>query len=132
MLLIVTGVLVVLVAVLLALSGAILTSDEFRRELERQLDAALTDAAIPFLITLALVLGVYGVTSVVAGIYVLPGRSWARITGLIVAVLGALMALLFVFSGTPFLVVAGLGFLASYVFCAWALITQTGWFGAGT
>jgi hypothetical protein len=72
-----------------------------------------------------------GVLQLLSGIFVLPGRSWARIAGMITGVLGALIALVGVLPAQG----GGGGFnlffvilLAGYVYVVWVLATEGGWF----
>lgn len=70
----------------------------------------------------------FGVLEVLSGIYLLPGRSWARITAIILSVLGGLFSLASVASverGGSFLPLA---FLVAYVFVIWVLSVNGRWF----
>jgi hypothetical protein len=71
-----------------------------------------------------------GLLQFISGIFILPGRSWARITGLIAGILGALIVLVGVLPGQGggggnlfFLVL-----LVGYVYVVMILITHGDWF----
>ena len=74
----------------------------------------------------------FGLAQVVTGIHVLQGRRWAQIVGIVVAVIGALVAGLGLLQGfgstatgvtTIFLPV-----VVAYLYTAWGLATAPGWF----
>jgi len=90
----------------------------------------ISDSLQSFATTFGIILGMFGITQLVAGIFVLRVRTWARITGMICAILGALFALLFVFSGQPVSAVIGMVVLVSYAYAFWALTTRGTAFGA--
>lgn len=127
--LIVLGVIVALFGVLSLFAGAVFPSvadsTEFRQQFG-ELGASLGGLLLVF----GAVLLAYGVLEVVTGIFLLPGRAWARITGLIVAVLGILFSLLGVIPGE-----SGAGvsivfvvLLAAYGYVAWVLARGGAWF----
>jgi hypothetical protein len=127
--LIVLGVLVALFGVLATLGGAVFPavadSPEFREQF-----GEISGAFGGLLITVGIIVLAYGVLEVVSGIFVLSGRTWARITGLIVAILGILFSLLGVLpgegSGGGNLVFIAM--LAAYAFVAWVLASRGSWF----
>jgi hypothetical protein len=128
--LIVLGVLVALFGLLALVAGAafptVAQSPQFRDQFG-DISSALGD----LLLTIGLIVLAYGVLQVVSGIFVLPGRTWARITGLIVAVLGILFSLGGVLpaqgsaggGNVAFLVV-----LLAYGFVAWVMASRGAWF----
>jgi hypothetical protein len=74
----------------------------------------------------------FGIVQVVAGVQVLRGRSWAQVAGIVVAVVGALLAGLGLLQGfgagargvtTIFLPVA-----LAYLYTAWGLASAPWWF----
>ena len=76
--------------------------------------------------------GAFGLAQVVTGIQVLRGRSWAQVGGIVVAVIGALLAGLALLQGfgpsptgvtTIFLPV-----VVAYLYTAWGLATAPRWF----
>jgi hypothetical protein len=76
--------------------------------------------------------GAFGLAHVVTGVQVLRGRSWAQVGGIVVAVIGAMLAGLALQQGfgasatgvtTVFLPV-----VVAYLYTAWGLATAPGWF----
>jgi hypothetical protein len=74
----------------------------------------------------------FGLAQVVTGIQVLRGRRWAQVVGIVLAVMGALVAGLGLLQGfgatatgvmTIFLPV-----IVAYLYAAWGLATTPGWF----
>jgi len=90
----------------------------------------ISDSLQSFALTLGVVMGLFGAVQLVAGAFVLMLRTWARVTGMICAVLGGLFALLFVFSGQPVSAFIGLIVVAGYGYAFWALTTRGTAFGA--
>ncbi len=127
--LIVLGVIVSLFG-LLALLGAALfptvaDSPEFRDQF-----GPMSEAFGALFLTFGLIVLAYGVLEVVAGIFILSGRTWARIIGLIVAILGILFSLVGVLpsEGSGAANVVSLALLAAYGFVAWILARRGSWF----
>ena len=77
----------------------------------------------------------WGVLQVVAAIFVLSRRTWARITAMILAILGALIGLATIIPGetglTPVGATLSLLFVGGHAFAIWALASQGRWFAAG-
>ena len=127
--LIVLGVLVSLFGVLALLAAAVFPtmadSPEFRDQL-----GPMAAAAGPLILTFGIILLAYGALEVTAGIFVLSGRTWARIVGLIVAVLGILFSLVGVLPGQNSAAtnVISLVMLLAYGFVAWILASRGSWF----
>jgi hypothetical protein len=73
----------------------------------------------------------WGVLQIVAGAKAMSGRNWARITGIVVAIIGALLALSGLANpeagGT---VIINIVMAAAYAFAAFALATSGRWFGS--
>lgn len=89
----------------------------------------ISDSLQSFALTLGIVMGMFGAVQLLAGSFVLMRRTWARVTGMICAVLGGLFALLFVFSGQPISTVIGLAVVTSYGYAFWVLTTRGSVFG---
>ncbi len=75
----------------------------------------------------------WGVLQIVAGVKAMGGRNWARITGIVVAIIGALFAL----SGlaNPDAgggIVISIAIAAAYAFVVFALATSGRWFASRT
>lgn len=129
--LIVAGVLVGLIGALIALSGALFgtlsRTPEFQAELGR-----VPDAFGPFLAVVGGLVLLYGIVAAVSGIRILSGRSWARITGLVVAILGLMLTLAGVvpgangFAGVSTIV--SLAFLVAFAYVTYVLMTDGRWF----
>lgn len=92
----------------------------------------IAGAVAGVIIVFALILLAMGILDIVAGANVLGGRAWARITGIVVAVILALFGLGSVAgngSGNGGGVV-GILMLIANIFIIWALATTGGWFAA--
>jgi hypothetical protein len=128
--LIVFGVIVALFGALTLLVAAVFPtmadSPEFRDQL-----GPMAAAFGALILTFGIILLAYGVLEVLAGIFVLSGRTWARIVGLIVAVLGILFSLVGVLPGESSSAAANvvsLVLLVAYGFVAWVLASRGAWF----
>lgn len=75
-----------------------------------------------------LIVAGFGVLQLVSGIQVLAGRNWARITGIVVAAIAGLLALLGLGSNEG--VVLNIILVAANGFVIWALATTGPWFSA--
>ncbi|HEX6127772.1 MAG TPA: hypothetical protein VF071_02000 [Candidatus Limnocylindria bacterium] len=127
--LIVLGVLVALFGALSLLAGAVFPSISESADFRDQF-GDLSSALGGLLLVFGILLLGFGVLQVITGMFVLPGRPWARISGLVLAVLGILFSLVGVLPGEGSgggSVVFGVLLLA-YGFCAWVLASKGGWF----
>jgi hypothetical protein len=108
-----------------ALFPAVADTPEFREQF-----GTMSEAFGTLFLTFGLIVLAYGVLEVVAGIFVLSGRTWARIAGLIVAVLGILSSLVGILpgEGSGAANVISLLLLAAYGFVAWVLASRGSWF----
>ena len=70
----------------------------------------------------------FGVAQLVSGIKVLGGRSWARVTGIVVAAIAGLLALSGLANADG--VIFSLVLVAANAFVIWALLTTGPWFAA--
>jgi hypothetical protein len=84
------------------------------------------------IIVFALILLGIGILDIVAGANVLGGRSWARITGIVVAVILGLFGLASLGNGSNNGGVVGVLILAANVFIVFALATTGPWFASRT
>lgn len=75
-----------------------------------------------------LIVAGFGVLQLVSGIQVLGGRSWARVTGIVVAAIAGLLALTGM--GEPEGMIFSLILLIANGFVIWALATSGPWFAA--
>jgi hypothetical protein len=129
--LILLGVLVCLVGALVLLAGAIFPTLMDSPEFQVQI-GDLPEAAGALFVVLGAILTGWGILEIVSGIFVLRGRGWARLTGIILAALGMLFALVGVLPGEGGMTAGGVAIsvtvLAAYAYVAWALITSGAWF----
>jgi len=128
--LIVLGVPVSLAGALVMLSGALFDTIRDTPELRAQL-GDLPGSFGSLLLVVGAVLLAYGVAQLVSGINILARREWARIAGLVVAILGAMVTLgslapgnVTTAGGTIFLLVL----FAAYAEAVYALMTGSAWF----
>ena len=128
-LLIVLGVIVGLFGALSLLAGAVFPSISQTADFREQF-GELSGAFGGLLLTFGILLLGYGVLQVITGIFVLPGRAWARIAGLVLAVLGVLFSLVGVVpgEGSGGGSILFIGLLLAYGYTAWVLASQGGWF----
>jgi hypothetical protein len=129
--LIVLGVLVCLLGVLFLLAGSLWGTIGDMPDFTARF-GNLGSAFGGFIATVGALVLAYGVLHVVSGIYVLPGRSWARITGMIVGCLGALFSLVGLAPGqsgySPGGLLVTFVVLACYAWTVYALATRGSWF----
>lgn len=110
------GLLVLLVAALFAVGGAL-------EWLEPDMAGMLRDIGIIFVV--AFIVGGFGVLQLLSGIKVMSGRNWARITGIVVAENGGLLALAFIVTDAAILSIV---MVAANAFVIFALATGGAWF----
>jgi hypothetical protein len=127
--LIVLGVIVALFGVLALLGAALFPAMADTPEFRDQF-GNLSEAFGTLFLTFGLIVLAYGILEVVAGNSVLSGRTWARIAGLIVAILGILSSLVGILpsEGSGATNVVSLVLLAAYGFVAWVLASRGSWF----
>jgi len=95
----------------------------------------LAGAFAGVIIVIALILLAFGILDIVAGANVLGGRSWARITGIVIAAVLALLSVPGIFgggnngAGGP---IISLILVAANAFVIWALATTGSWFAPRT
>jgi hypothetical protein len=126
---IVLGVLVGLFGALSLLAGAVFPSISETADFRDQF-GNISSALGGLLLVIGILLLGFGVAQVITGIFVLPGRPWARMSGLVLAVLGILFSLVGVLPGEGnaggSIVFAIL--LLAYAFSAWVLASKGSWF----
>ncbi len=127
--LIALGVLVSLFGLLSLFAGAVFPSVADSPEFRQQF-GDLSGALGGLLLALGVIVLAYGVLELLTGIFLLSGRGWARISGLVVAVLGIMFSLLGILPGE-----GGAGasivfviLLAAYGYVAWVLASTGSWF----
>ncbi len=130
--LIVLGALIGLGGLLFTLLGALVGAvGEVPPELSDQLGSLSLNAVGGLAIVVGLALAAFGAVSVASGIGALVGRSWARVAGMIAALLGTIFSLTGIFPVSDGALAGGIVSLllvATYAFSAWTLITSAGWF----
>jgi len=128
--LIVLGALTVLIGVLSLLFGVLLAGGN-AAELAPGFEGML-GAFGGMLIFIAILVLVFGALEIWAGINALGGRSWARITGIVLSVIGAAMFVggLFGARGDDANPILNIVFVAAYLFVVYALATGGRWFTA--
>ncbi len=131
--LIVFGAILGLIGLLVMLGGAMFSAIKDQPELAGQL-GQVSDAFGVFILIVGALMATWGALQVLAAIFVLRGRTWARITAMIVAILGALIGLASIIPGengvTPVGVVISLVIVGGHAFAIWALASQGRWFSA--
>lgn len=130
-LLIIFGVVLALLGLLVMLGGALFPAIKDSPELAGQL-GAVDDSFGVFILVLGVIMAVWGGLQVVAAIFVLSRRTWARITAMILAILGALIGLATIIPGenglSPVGATISLLFVGGHAFAIWALASQGRWF----
>ena len=127
---IVIGALITLVGLLSLVVGGILGGAATGIDFQAPGLGGFAGAAAGAIIVFALILMAIGILDIVAGAKVMGGRGWARITGIVVAVLLALFSLGGLGSGDGSGTVFSLIWLAANAFIIWALATSGSWFAA--
>jgi len=125
---IVIGVLVAVLGLLIVLAGSLLSgvggttfSGQF---------ANFPAAVAGLIVVIGAIFVAFGVLEVFSGIYLLRGRPWARITAIVLIVLGGLISLSGVLGGRGANggIVIALIFLVGYVYVIWAVSANGRWF----
>lgn len=133
--LIIFGVILALLGLLIMLGGALFPAIRDSPEFAGQL-GSVPDSFGTFIVVLGAIMSVWGGVQVVAAIFVLSRRIWARITAMILAILGALIGLATIIPGeaglTPVGVSISLLFVGGHAFAIWALASQGRWFAASS
>lgn len=129
--LMVTGVLAALLGLLMLLAGGLLSGLGGGAGLTGSF-AAFPAVVGTFIAVVGGIFLVFGVLEVFSGIYLLPGRGWARITAIILSVLGGLVSLGGVLDARAMNggVAIPLIFLVAYAFVIWAVSVHGRWFAS--
>ncbi|HKO32940.1 MAG TPA: hypothetical protein VJY85_04270 [Candidatus Limnocylindria bacterium] len=131
--LIIFGVILGLLGLLVMLGGALFPAIKDSPELADQLGSVPASFGM-FILVLGAIMTAWGSLQVVAAIFVLARRTWARITAMILAILGALIGLATIIPGenglTPVGATISLLFVGGHAFAIWALTSQGRWFSA--
>jgi hypothetical protein len=133
---IVLGALIALLGLFFAFVGAFVGGAANDINSQTPAFPGMAGAVAGVLIVFALILLAVGMLDIVAGANVLGGKGWARITGIVVAVIVGLFALLGLLGGgnsrTGGSIVVSLIVVAANAFIVWALTTTGSWFAART
>jgi hypothetical protein len=131
--LIVFGAILGLFGLLIMLGGALFSSIKDQPELVGQL-GSVSDSFGVFILIVGAVMATWGGLQVFAAIFVLRGRTWARITAMILAILGALIGLSTIIPGengvTAVALTISLVIVGADAFAIWVLASQGRWFAA--
>jgi len=131
--LMILGVMLALFGLVLTLFGAMFDTLRLQPELIDQL-GPLPDSFGGFILGFGLVILTWGVLEVVTAAFVLRRRGWARITAVVLAILGTLAGLALSLPGqggvNPVGLIFTLTFVGGHVFAIWALGRSGAWFSA--
>ncbi|HEY7463080.1 MAG TPA: hypothetical protein VH987_01405 [Candidatus Limnocylindria bacterium] len=129
---IVLGVLVTLFGLLFLIAGAFVGGAGNAIETQVPgLPANMAGAVAGVIIVFAIIFLAFGILDIVAGANVMGGKGWARITGIVLAVILGLLSLLGL--GNPDQgggIIITLLLIAANVFVIWALVTTGSWFAS--
>lgn len=129
--LIVVGVLTAIVGLFALLAASLFSSGMDIPGLEQFEGTNVAGAIGTIFVVIGAVIIAFGVLQVVSGINLFSARSWARILGIVLAVIGGLFGLLALVpgsnpdTGSP---IFGIILLVAYVFVIWALATTGRYF----
>ena len=130
---IVLGALIVLFGLIALVAGAFIGGAGNQINVQAPGFGGMAGAFAGVIIVFALILLAIGILDIVSGANVLGGRSWARITGIVVAALLGLLSLPGLFGGGNNGgggIVVSLILVGANAFIIWALATTGGWFAA--
>jgi hypothetical protein len=122
------GALVVLLGLLFLLIGAVIGGASSQFESQVPGFSGVSGAVTGVVIVLAIIVLAIGIFEIFAGAKVLGGRSWARMTGIVLAVLLGLIGLGSLGGGSDS-VAFGLAWVVANAFVIWALVANGRWFG---
>lgn len=129
--LMVFGLVLALFGFVFTVFGAMFDTLRLQPELAQEL-GSVPESAGALVLGLGLVVLAWGTLEVVAAAFVLARRTWARITAIVLAVLGILAGLALSLPGqgglNPALMTATLAFAAGHAFAIWALSRSGAWF----
>jgi len=128
---IVLGALIVLVGLFVLIVGVFVGGAANQFNVQFSELGGMAGAVAGVIIVIALIFLAVGILDIVAGANVLGGRSWARITGIVLAVIIGLVSLSGLFgdrNGGG--IVLGIIVVAANAFIIWALATTGSWFAA--
>lgn len=128
---IVLGALITLLGLFVLIAGVFIGGAANNVNISTPAFNGLAGAVAGVIIVIALIFLAFGILDIVAGANVLGGRSWARITGIVVAAIIGVLSLPSLFNGgnggSPILSII---LIAANAFIIWALATTGSWFAA--
>jgi hypothetical protein len=131
--LIALGALIGLVGLIFTLGGMAWSAIRASPEIARQY-GQLPESFGLFILVLGIVLLAWATTELLAGIFAMRGRTWARIAGIVVGILGALAGIAGVVPGNAGANALSLSisslFAGAHVYVIWVLVSTGGWFAA--
>jgi hypothetical protein len=142
MAMLILGGLIVLVGLILLIVGSVVGGVDSEHAVFRSYAGLAGEYATGILIGIALIVLALGIIHLIAGAYVLRGRSWARVTAIVVAAIMAILALssfalvigspsYYLATGTvPVRVAVGLAIIGAYAFVIRGLTAADSWFAA--
>jgi hypothetical protein len=132
-LLMVFGSLIGLLGLLCVVAGAAIPALRQAPDVAEQL-ASVPEAFGMVAIVMGSILLTWGVTQVLAGVFVMRGRTWARIAGIVVGILGALTGLAGSLPASvdanPVGPIIFAVFGGVHVYAIWVLIRSAAWFAS--
>jgi hypothetical protein len=127
---IVLGALVILLGLLFLIGGAFIGGAGSEIETEVPGFSGMAGAVAGVIIVLAVIFLAFGILNIVAGANVLGGRGWARITGIVLAIILGLLSLLGLGEDQGGGIIITLLLIAANAFIVWALVASGSWFAA--
>jgi hypothetical protein len=125
---IVLGALVTIFGLLFLLGGVFISGAGSNIESQVPGMQGMSGAVAGVVIVLAIIFLAVGILDIVAGANVFGGRGWARVTGIVLAVIIGLLSLLGLGNNQGGGVFFSLLLVAANAFIVWALATTGGWF----
>lgn len=129
-LMIIFGAFLCLFGVLFLLGGAFVGGSGAQFENEFPGIGVTAGAVAGVILVFAVVFLALGILDIVAGANVFGGRSWARITGIVLAAIFGLLSLLGIGNASQGGLVVTLLVIAGNAFIIWALATTGAWFAS--
>ncbi|HYN63963.1 MAG TPA: hypothetical protein VES36_05110 [Candidatus Limnocylindrales bacterium] len=130
-LLMVFGVVLTVFGLVFSLFGALFDTIRLEPELVDEL-GPLPESFGAFILGFGLIVLAWGALEVVAAAFVLRRRTWARITAIVLAILGTLAGLALSLPGqggvNPVGIAVTLAFMGGHAFAIWALSRNGTWF----
>jgi hypothetical protein len=124
------GALIVLFGLFFLLLGAVIGGASSQIDAQMPGFGAMSGAVTGVVIVIAVLLLAVGLLDIFAAARVFAGRSWARVTGIVLAIILGLLGLTSLGGNEGGSIVLGLAWVAANAFIAFALFTSGPWFAA--